>query len=190
MRTVAKSLLLAVLFLSLTGCGVTGRWELQSIKPETARAHFNLESMCLMKDGTFKSWARENGQEKVMTGTWKYEKPILTFISEGHERSYNAKVTFPVFGKMHVSGTAGDQAWTAELKKGGKCPPGCCESDANKSDAKKADKDSKKSDPAKVNMKTDGTCPSSGKPCDPKACPKAKAAQAQKADQQPAEEKK
>ncbi len=125
MKTCAKVLLLSTLLVALTGCASwSGKWTFQSIKPESAREAFHLDGMCLMNDGTYKAWAAD----KTFTGTWKHDQAAktLTFVTEGKERVYNAKLLCPGC-RMKLWGQMNNQEWTAVMKRSGSCPKNCCE---------------------------------------------------------------
>jgi hypothetical protein len=147
MKTVVKVVLLSCVVALLTGCGVTGKWTLQSIKPESEKAHFDLQCMCLMSDGSFRAAAEEEGKSKCLSGTYTYDgkTKLLTFKTDGKERAYHAEVSCP--GTMKVTPTVAGESWSATLKHSA-CPKDKCCCAGN-------------------------PCPA--KPCDMKKCPAAKA---------------
>lgn len=147
MRTMAKGLFLSCVLVALTGCGVTGRWTLQSINPETEKEHFNLQCMCLMEDGTFMACATVKDKMEKLTGTYEFDQKAekLTFKEkDGKTYTYSAKLV-GLGGEMKVWGSEKGKEWTAMMKHAGACPKDkCC--------------------PASCNPKT----------CDPKKCQSAK----------------
>jgi hypothetical protein len=126
MRTVVKGLLLSCVLATLTGCGVTGRWTMQSVKPESAKEHFNLQTLCLMDDGSYMACAQEKGQNKCLKGTYTYDAKtkLLAFKTDGKERSYHAEVGCP--GQMKITPTEKGEEWTAIMKHAGACPKDKC----------------------------------------------------------------
>ncbi len=166
MKIMVKALLLACVVAFLTGCGgVTGKWTLQSIKPESETARFNLQWMCLMDDGSYMAAAQEEGKSASLSGAYTYDAKtkLLTFKTDGKERAYHADLLCPG-GKLKVTPAEAGETWTATMKRGS-CPKDkCCPS-------------GKMCDP---------------KTCDPKQCPHAKGGgtqcPAQKAEK-PAEKK-
>ena len=91
---------------ALTGCGVTGRWTLQSIKPEAAAEHFHLKAMCLMDDGTFRACASVKDKMECLSGTYEFDQKAekLTFKEkDGKTFTYNAKLTGCCGSEMTVS---------------------------------------------------------------------------------------
>lgn len=170
MKTVVKALLLSCAVAVLTGCGVQGKWTLQSIQPESEKARFNLQWMCLMDDGSYMAAAQEEGKSACLGGTYTYDgkTKTLTFKTDGKERAYHADLVCPG-GKMKVTPAEGGESWTATMKRSS-CPKDkcCCSGQM---------------------------C--GGKMCDPKQCPGAKGGAAQcpmhkadkPAEKQPAEPK-
>jgi hypothetical protein len=157
MKTLLKGLFLSCVVLALTGCGVTGKWTMQSIEPESAKAHFNLQKMCLMDDGTYMACVKEGDQCKCLKGNYTYDASAktLTFRDDGKERQYHAEVTGCCGSQMKISGGEKGKEWTAMMKHEGACPKGkcCCGGKgcdgakcAQACDAKKGDK---KCEPAK-----------------------------------------
>jgi hypothetical protein len=166
MRTLLKGLFLTCALAALTGCGVTGKWTMQSINPDSAKAHFNLKCMCLMDDGTYAACTDEAGQMKCLNGTYKYDADTktLTFTTDGKDRQYHAEVAGCCGSEMKITGGEKGKEWTAVMKHEGACAKDkCCT--AKGCDAKCA------------------------KPCDPKKCEPAKcpAAKGGKPDEKKAE---
>jgi hypothetical protein len=155
MRTMTKGLFLLCVLAALTGCGgVTGKWTMQSINPETEKEHFNLQCMCLMDDGTFMACATVKDKTEKLTGTYEFDQKAekLTFKEKGGKTyTYSAKLV-GLGGEMKVWGGEKGKEWTAMMKHAGACEKGkCC--------------------PANCDPKT----------CDPKKCQPAKTADAPKA---------
>jgi hypothetical protein len=160
MKTVLKGLLLAGVVLALTGCGVSGRWTMQSVKPEGMEKEFSLKCMCLMDDGTFQACAKEGTEMKMLKGTYKYDSNAhtLTFTSpDGKARTYNAQVQCPG-GEMKVWGAEKGKEWTAMMKREGACSKDCCADGkccGKKCDMSKcpAKTDTKKEEPKNTDVK-------------------------------------
>jgi hypothetical protein len=181
MKTVLKGLLLAGVVLALTGCGVSGRWTMESVKPEGMEKEFALKCMCLMDDGTFQACAKEGAEMKMMKGTYKYDAnaKTLTFTSpDGKARTYNAEVV-ALGGEMKVWGAEKGKEWTAMMKKAGACSKDGCKSgtccgmtcDPAKCKTEKAEpkkEEPKKADAKKVEPKKDEPKKPAAKPDDTK----------------------
>jgi hypothetical protein len=161
MKTVAKTLLLSCVLVVVTGCGIQGRWTLQSITPESEKAHFNLQCMCLMSDGSYMAAAQEEGKSTCLKGTYTYDgkTKLLTFKTDSKERAYHADLMCPG-SKMKVTPAEAGESWTATMKRAGSCSKDkcCCMGQM---------------------------C--GGKPCDPKKCPMNKSDQP--AEKKPVETK-
>ena len=127
MKTVVKTLLLSCVLVVVTGCGVNGKWTLQSITPEAERARFNLQWMCLMDDGSYMAAAQEEGKSTCLAGTYTYDgkSKLLTFRTNGKERAYHADLMCPG-GKMKVTSAEAGETWTATMKRTGSCPKDKC----------------------------------------------------------------
>jgi hypothetical protein len=158
MKTVLKGLLLAGVVLALTGCGVSGRWTMQSVKPEGMEKEFSLKCMCLMDDGTFQACAKEGAEMKMLKGTYKYDANAhtLTFTSpDGKARTYNAQVQCPG-GEMKVWGAEKGKEWTAMMKREGACSKDCCANGkccGKKCDESKCKAETKKEEPKNTDVK-------------------------------------
>lgn len=121
MRIVLRVLALSCVVVALTGCAnVTGYWKMESIKPEAAKAHFQMERMCLCQDGTYCTKVDENGKPKCMSGKYTYDAgtKTLKFTTDGKERIYQAEL---VSGKLKVWEEGKD--WQAMMVKA-ECPMG------------------------------------------------------------------
>lgn len=128
MKRLLAGMFLSCAVLALTGCGVSGRWTMQSIKPEGMDKEFSLKCMCLMDDGTYQACAKEGAEMKMLKGTYKYDAnaKTLTFTSaEGKARTYNAQVQCPG-GEMKIWGAEKGKEWTAMMKREGACSKDCC----------------------------------------------------------------
>lgn len=127
MKTMLKGLLLSCVLVAVTGCGVTGKWTMKSLSPESEKKQFNLECLCLMKDGTYMAMAQEEGQNKYLKGTYVYdaEAKLLTFKTDSKERVYNAQVV-GLGCEMKVTPTEKGQEWTAIMKHSGACSKDKC----------------------------------------------------------------
>jgi hypothetical protein len=117
MKTVVKALLLSCVVAILSGCGVTGKWTLQSIKPESEKARFNLQCMCLMSDGSYMAAAQEEGKSECLKGTYTYDAKtkLLTFKTDGKERAYHAQLMCPGT-TLKVTPAEAGETWTATMK--------------------------------------------------------------------------
>jgi hypothetical protein len=126
MKTVVKALLLSCVVAILTGCGVTGKWTLQSVKPESEKAPFNLQWMCLMDDGSYMAAAQEEGKSTCLSGTYTYDgkTKLLTLKTDGKERAYHAKLGCPGTVLKITPAEAGE-TWTATMKHSA-CPKDKC----------------------------------------------------------------
>ena len=131
MKAVLRVLVLGGVLLALTGCtSMAGRWNMETIKPETAKAGFQLGQFCLLKDGTYRMCVQKEGQMKCLTGTYKYDQGSkkLTFTNaEGKERTYKAELVGT--DQMKVSGDEKGKEWTATMKRAPcNCPKdkSCC----------------------------------------------------------------
>ncbi len=119
MKTTLKVLALSCLFLSLTGCAsMSGRWNFDSITPQTAKKDFQLQCMYLKDDGTFTATASEAGKTREMSGTYTYDgaTKTLKFMSQGKEYKYNAELTSSS-DTMKVWGGEKGREWTAYMKR-------------------------------------------------------------------------
>jgi len=127
MRTLSKALVLACALAVLTGCGVTGQWKMESIKPEKADEHFQMRWMCLMDDGTYKAAAMDGDQCKMMSGRYTYAagEKMLTFKTDGKERKYHAEIV-GLGDELKVTGSEKGMEWTAMMKRGECCPKDKC----------------------------------------------------------------
>jgi hypothetical protein len=127
MKKVLAGLFLTGVVLALTGCGVSGRWTMESVKPEGMEKEFALKCMCLMDDGTYQACAKEGADMKMLKGTYKYDAnaKTLTFTTDGKERKYNAQVQCPG-GEMKIWGAEKGKEWTAMMKRQGACSKDCC----------------------------------------------------------------
>lgn len=128
MKKVLTGLFLTGVVLALTGCGVSGRWTMKSMTPETMDKAFALKCMCLMDDGTYQACAKEGAEMKMLKGTYKYDAnaKTLTFTSaDGKARTYSAQVQCPG-GEMKVWGAEKGKEWTAVMKREGACSKDCC----------------------------------------------------------------
>ena len=149
MRTVVKGLFLSAVLVALTGCGINGKWTLQSVTPETAKAHCPIQAICLMEDGTYQSCAMMGDKCTMEKGTYTFDQGAKTLIfktSDGKEIKYTAELT-ACGGELKVTGTDKGKEWTATMKRG-ECPKGCCKGDQK------------------------ACCTGDKKTCDPKACNK------------------
>ncbi len=120
MRNVVKGLFLSAVLVALTGCGVNGKWTMQSVTPESAKAHCPIQAVCLMEDGTYQSCSQMGGKCKMENGTYTYDQgtKALTFKpAEGKEVKYTAELT-ACGSQMKVTGGEKGKEWTAVMKKG------------------------------------------------------------------------
>ena len=127
MKTMLKGLLLSCVLVAVTGCGVTGKWTMKSLSPESEKEHFNLQALCLMDDGTYMACAKEGEQCKCLKGTYQYDAKAktLTFKTDSKERSYHAEVGC-CGGQMKVTPAEKGEEWTALMKRVGSCPQDKC----------------------------------------------------------------
>ena len=183
MKTVLKGLLLSGVLFALTGCGVTGRWSLQSIKPETAAEHFHLKCMCLMDDGTFAACASVKGKMEQLSGTYTFDQKAekLTFKEkDGKTYAYDAELA-GCGSEMKVSSSEKGKEWTAVMKHEGACQKDQCCAGGKTCDPKQCGK----ACPAK---KTE--CPQAEKKAEPKAGEAKKPAEPKKATEPAPKDKK
>ncbi len=128
MRTINKGLWVAGVLAALSGCGVSGEWTMQSIDPESARAHFNLQWLQLMEDGRYAACAQATGKTHAMSGRYLYDQKAGTLMfktTDGTTRTYNAKLV-GLGDQLKVSSAEPSQAWTAVMKRLDSCPNGMC----------------------------------------------------------------
>jgi FtsZ-interacting cell division protein ZipA len=151
-RTLCKALILACALAVLTGCGVTGQWKMESIKPENAKEHFQMHWMNLADDGSYKACVKEGDKCKELTGTYKYDADTktLTFKTDGKERAYHAEVC--PLGGMKITGGEKGKEWTAVMKHGPCCDKGTCKATCEKKEEPKKT-EAKKEEPKKAEPK-------------------------------------
>ena len=162
MKTVFKGLLLAGVVLALTGCGVSGRWTMESVKPEGMEKEFALKCMCLMDDGTFQACAKEGAEMKMMKGTYKYDAnaKTLTFTSpDGKARTYNAEVVALGGGNEGLGRREGqrvdrhDERRRGPARKTAASPAKCCGMTCDPAKCKTEKAEPKKEEPKKADAK-------------------------------------
>jgi hypothetical protein len=76
----------------LSGCAVTGKWDLAAVEPTAARRDFKYEVLTLQKDGTFYAEAREP-VTMTTSGTYRFEKGVLSLAEHnGARHTYDAQL--------------------------------------------------------------------------------------------------
>jgi hypothetical protein len=161
MRTMMKGLFLSALLVVLTGCGISGKWTLQSVTPDTAKGQCPIKALCLNDDGTYVACTQAPGQDKGACGkgTYSYDKgtKVLAFkADDGKEFKYTANLMCPG-GEMKITGGEKGKEWTAVMKRG-ECKDECGEAKKCGSDCKKAcgaKGDAKKTDATKPEGKAE-----------------------------------
>ncbi|MDD5459116.1 MAG: hypothetical protein PHF37_06970 [Phycisphaerae bacterium] len=102
---IAVSLLIFLTLPLTSGCGIEGRWESKSFKPEIARDKFRLmgptiDSLGFRKttivfapNGRFNAQAVYGNRTENSNGEWELSKGKLTLIDEaGHPYTYDIKL--------------------------------------------------------------------------------------------------
>jgi hypothetical protein len=104
MARICQAALAAAVVLVLSGCGMNGKWTLESIDPESARGHFKLATVELKSDGTYVADSDYDGKTQTSTGKYTYDKETkkLTFTpDQGEARTYDAELV-QMCSKMRV----------------------------------------------------------------------------------------
>ncbi len=84
---------LATAGLLVTGCGVNGKWTLDSVTPDSAKGHFRLAAVTLNSDGSYVAESEYEGKKETSTGKYEYKDGKLTFMPDkGEQRSYDAEL--------------------------------------------------------------------------------------------------
>ncbi len=151
MRTLMKGLFLSAVLVALTGCGINGKWTVQSVTPDTAKGQCPIKALCLNEDGTYVACTQAPGSDKCVCGkgTYTYDKGTKTLAfksDDGKEFKYAAHLQCPG-GEMKITGGDKGKEWTAVMKRGGDtaeckqatCGPNCQKACCAKGDTKKAD---------------------------------------------------
>lgn len=139
MRKTVQLLALVGLLASMTGCCVTGSWQLQSVSPDAMKGKVGMACMCLKKDGTYCAKVNYNGKEEASCGKYTYNDRLLTFMPEkGDKREYH--VSLADMGKtMNFHGEDHGEKWTAVMTKvecKGDCKSDCKDGCGKCGDAK------------------------------------------------------
>jgi hypothetical protein len=112
------SLATATALLGLTGCGVTGTWQLDQVKPDDSAREYLYSAFTLNKDGSFAADFERGGEVHHSVGTYTFDDGQLTVTAEnGQQRSYDAKLT-GLGSRMEVVGrTPAGETVTAIMKR-------------------------------------------------------------------------
>ena len=104
----ASTLLVPLALLAVAGCGVQGKWTLESVEPETARDIVTFAKFTLNKDGTFTAEATEGGETVAASGTYEFADNKLTFTMEdGRKRTYDTDLKCPG-NTLHIKSATKD----------------------------------------------------------------------------------
>ncbi len=96
MKGVATLLLCVALF-GLAGCGIQGKWTLQSVTPESARQDLRFGDITLKDDKTYEAVAKYDGKTETSTGKYVFDSANhkLTFTPDQKGqpvRTYDAQL--------------------------------------------------------------------------------------------------
>jgi hypothetical protein len=94
MKTAMQMTLVMFAALIVTGCGITGKWSLESVNPTADRRDFEYQSLTLQKDGTFYAESLEPHQGiETTSGTYTYKNGTLALVAhDGEEHTYQAQL--------------------------------------------------------------------------------------------------
>ena len=93
MSRLCTGMIACVALAGLTGCGINGKWKLDSIDPASARGHFRLAAVTLNSDGTYVAESEYDGKKETSHGKYEYKDDTLTFKPEkGESRTYHAEL--------------------------------------------------------------------------------------------------
>ncbi len=130
MKTVFKTSFLLCLAVALSGCGITGRWTMQSLDPESAKKDLQLCCITLNADGTYQTCTHEGSQTKQIQGTYKYDassKTLTLSPAQGQPQTYKAEPV-ELGCKLKIWDGEKGKEWVAMMKRAGACSKAdCCQ---------------------------------------------------------------
>lgn len=85
--------MLAAFLLTLTGCGIQGKWKFQTVTPEDARGQFQLGDVTFHTDGSYETIADYGSGATAGRGKYIYHDDKLTLTTgDGKTLEYDAEM--------------------------------------------------------------------------------------------------